>query len=207
MSVLSRIAFYQNVRNEIPNQQLAHELASTKDIDGVKEIAEHLWDKNSNVSSDCLKVLYETAYITPELVAPFVDDFLKLLASKQNRLVWGAMIALSTIASLKAPVLYEKRNLIIKAMEQGSVITMDNGIKVLAVVTANISSPKNELFEYLLEHLRKCRIKEVPQHAESTMVCVNETNKMEFLVVLQERLADMIPSQAARIRKLQKQLA
>ena len=132
MSVLMKIAFYQGIRDEIPNQELARELASTRDMDGIKEIAEHLWDKNTNVSSDCMKVLYETGYIAPDLIAPYAADFLKLLTSKQNRLVWGAMIALSTIAPLAAAELFEKRELICKTISQGSVITQDGGIKTLA---------------------------------------------------------------------------
>jgi len=40
MSVLNKIAFYQNRRDEVPNQELARELAATKDRGGVSEIAE-----------------------------------------------------------------------------------------------------------------------------------------------------------------------
>jgi hypothetical protein len=207
MSVLQKIAFYQGIRSDIPNQNLARELASTKNLEDIREIAEHLWDKNNNVRSDCLKVLYETGYIDPGLIAPYVEDFVKLLISKQNRLVWGAMIALSTIASLTASELFAKRNQIIKAMDQGSVITMDNGIKVLASVAAQSEEYQKELFPYLLDHLKHCRIKEVPQHAESTLVCVNPTIKPAFLEVLQNRLPEMIPSQSARIMKIIKKLS
>jgi len=106
MSVIERISYYRGIRDEVPNQELARDLAATGNTAGVKEIAEHLWDKNANVRSDCLKVLYETGYIDPELIAPYAGDFLKLLVSKQNRLVWGAMIALSCVASLKADLLF-----------------------------------------------------------------------------------------------------
>ncbi|MBA4384319.1 MAG: hypothetical protein C0410_06255 [Anaerolinea sp.] len=77
MSVLMKIALHQGIRDEIPNQELARELASNRDVDGVKEIAEHLWDKNTNVSSDCMKVMYETGYIAPDLIAPFFRGFSK----------------------------------------------------------------------------------------------------------------------------------
>lgn len=87
MSVLNKIAFHQGVRDEIPNQNLARELASTQNNEGIKEIAEHLWDSNANVSSDCIKVLYETGYIAPDMIAPYAADFLRLLHSKHNRLV------------------------------------------------------------------------------------------------------------------------
>ena len=53
MSVLDRIAFFQNRRDEVPNQQLAKELAETENRVGIKEIATNLQSKNQNVQSDC----------------------------------------------------------------------------------------------------------------------------------------------------------
>ena len=204
MSVLMKIAFYQGIRDEIPNQELARELASAKNAEGVKEIAEHLWDKNANVSSDCIKVLYETGYIAPDLIAPYVQDFIKLLHSKQNRLVWGAMIALSTIAPLAAADLFEKRDLLIKAISQGSVITQDGGIKTLAQVAAVDQVYLDELNPFLMNFLRTCRISDLPRHAEFIVPCVNDSNRHELLTILQERLPHMTPSQAKRIIKIQK---
>lgn len=204
MSVLMKIAFYQGIRDEIPNQELARELASAKNAEGVKEIAEHLWDKNANVSSDCIKVLYETGYIAPDLIAPYAQNFIKLLHSKQNRLVWGAMIALSTIAPLAAADLFEKRDLLIKAISQGSVITQDAGIKTLAQVAAVDQVYLDELNPFLMNFFRTCRISDVPRHAEFIVPCVNDSNRYEFLTILQERLPHMTPSQARRINKIQK---
>ena len=65
--MLDRIAFFQNRRDEVPNQLLAKELAETENKVGIKEIAENLQNKNQNVQSDCLKVLYEIGYLKPDL--------------------------------------------------------------------------------------------------------------------------------------------
>ena len=65
MSVLNKIAFYQNRRDEVPNQQFAKELAETENKAGIKEIAKNLKHKNKSVQSDCLKVLYEIGYLKP----------------------------------------------------------------------------------------------------------------------------------------------
>lgn len=202
MSVLMKVAFHQGIRDEIPNQQLAHELASARDTDGIKEIAEHLWDKNPNISSDCMKVMYETGYIAPDLIALYAADFLKLLHSKQNRLVWGAMIALSTIAPLAAPDLFEKRELICKTIAGGSIITQDAGIKTLAQVAAADPNYLAELNPFLMNFLRTCRLSDVPRHAEFIEQCVNDSTRQEFLSILQQRLPEMTPSQAKRIRNL-----
>jgi len=98
MSTLDKIAFFQNRRDEVPNQLLAKELAETKNKQGIQEIVENLDNKNKNVRSDCLKVLYEIGYLNPGLIADYGNDFLKPPKSKENRMVWGAMIGLATIA-------------------------------------------------------------------------------------------------------------
>ena len=102
VNYVKEIAYHKNIRNEIPNQELAKKLVESNNAEGIKEIAQYLWDKNRSITSDCIKVLYEIGYINPGLIGDYVDDFLKLLESKINRMVWGGMIALSTIAELKA---------------------------------------------------------------------------------------------------------
>lgn len=205
MSVLNRIAYFQNRRDEVPNRELAKELAEIKDREWIQEIAENLWNDNNNVQSDCVKVLYEIGYLDPELVAGYVGDFLKLLKSKDNRLVWGGMLALSTIAGIKAEELYPHYEEITRVMEQGSVITRDNGVKILATIASRKDEYRERIFPYLLKHLETCRPKDVPQHAESTVVAVNAANKNEFIKVLDKRMADMTGSQAARLKKVMKE--
>ena len=40
MSVLNKIAYYQNRRDEIPNQEVAQALAQTRSLVDIREIAE-----------------------------------------------------------------------------------------------------------------------------------------------------------------------
>ena len=87
MSVLDRIAFFLGRRDEIPNQELAAALALNKDSKGIRELAANLWHDNPQVQSDCLKVLYEIGYLDPALIVDWIGDFIKLLDSKNNRLV------------------------------------------------------------------------------------------------------------------------
>ena len=202
MSTLQRIAYYQNRRDEVPNQELAKELAAKKDRKGIREIADNLWNKNAQVQSDCLKVLYEIGYLQPDLVAPYADDFLKLLHSRNNRLVWGAMIALSTVADRKAEVIYPHAAEIEQVMNQGSVITKDNGVRVLALVAAQNAAYNKKIFPYLLHHLETCRPKDVPQHAEKIAAAVTTRNRQAFSAVLEKRLVDLKGAQAARVKKV-----
>ena len=202
MSALHRIAYYQNRRDEAPNRELAKELAAEKDRKGIREIADNLWSKNAQIQSDCLKVLYEVGYLRPKLVAPYAEDFLKLLHSRNNRLVWGAMIALSMVADQRADTIYPHVAEIEQVMDQGSVITRDNGVTVLALVAAQKAVYSTTIFPYLLHHLETCRPKDVQQHAEKTAVAVTARNQQEFVAVLKQRLVDLSNSQAARVRKV-----
>jgi hypothetical protein len=202
MSALEKIAYYQNRRDEVPNQELAKDLAAKKDRKGIREIAENLWNKNAQIQSDCLKVLYEIGYLQPELIAPYAEDFLKLLHSRNNRLVWGAMIALSAVADLQADAIYPHVAEIEQVMDQGSVITKDNGVRVLALVAAQKAAYSKTIFPYLLHHLETCRPKDVPQHAEKTAVAVNARNKQAFIEVLEKRLVDLKGAQATRVKRV-----
>ena len=89
MTALNKIAFFKSRRDEVPNQQLAKELAQTENKADIKEIAQNLKHKNKNVQSDCLKVLYEIGYLKPDLIKDYTPDFLGLLQSKNNRMVWA----------------------------------------------------------------------------------------------------------------------
>ena len=207
MSTVNRIAYYQNRRDEVPNQELAKELADKRDKRGVREIAQNLWHENANVRSDCLKVLYELGYLNPALIAPYVDDFLKLIQDRNNRLVWGGMIALSTIADLKADEIYAHYDDLLRVLEHGSIITIDNGVKTLAIVAAKSDVYRKRIFPYLSQHLATCRPKDVPQHAEKSVVAVNATNKAEFIRTLEQRLPDLKGTQLTRVNKVIKEAA
>ncbi len=204
MSVLSKIAFFQNRRDEIPNQELAKTLTANKDRKGIQEIAANLWNKNPQVQSDCLKVLYEIGFIRPDLIAGYVEDFLKLLPSKNNRLVWGSMIALSTLAEIKTDEIFRHLKAIQRAMANGSVITLDNSVKTLAIIASKKTAYQKQLLPFLLKYLASCRPKDVPQYAEKILVAVNAANKKALLKILNKRLVDLKPSQLPRVRKIMK---
>jgi len=207
MSALDKIAFFQNRRDEVPNQELARTLAQTRNAADIREIAANLWNKEPNIQSDCLKVLYELGYLAPELIVEYVDDFIRLLKNRNNRMVWGGMIALSTIAGLQADKIFPYVDEIIKIMEAGSVITMDNGIRTLVLVASKKDEYRQVIFPYLIEHLKTCRTKEVPQHAEKSLPAVNSGNKSDFIAVLEKRLEDSSSSQAVRLKKIIKTAA
>jgi hypothetical protein len=205
MSVLNRIAASQGRRDEAPNRELAHDLAARADHDGIRELAANLDHPDQNVRSDCLKTLYEVGYLRPELVAGYAAEFLRLLRDRNNRMVWGSMLALSTIASLRADDLFQHRAEIQAVMAQGSVITVDNGIKILATIAAAHPSYRSELFPFLLHHLETCRPKDVPQHAEAIVQAVDAAHADGFVATLERRMTSMSASRTTRLRRVIKQ--
>lgn len=69
-----------------------------QDHDGIKAVIENLHNKDKKIQNDCIKVAYEIGELAPELVSGYASTFIQLLNSLNNRLVWGAMSALATIA-------------------------------------------------------------------------------------------------------------
>lgn len=202
MTVLIHLASSLARKDERPNIQLAHELAQNQDIEGIQEIIENLRNKDKKIKSDCLKVAYEIGRTNPELISDYAQIFIDLLKSADNRMVWGSMQVLSTLAFDSSQTLLKNLPAITTAIKKGSVITVDKGILTLAKL-ASISHETNEhIFPYLLKHLRTCRTKEVPQHAESILLAVNEQNSVQFLEVITDRVSCMTKPQARGIHRL-----
>ncbi len=206
-SVLKKISYYQNRRDEIPNQELAKELVESKNKAGIKEIAENLFNKEKLIGNCCIKVLYEIGYVEPELISDYVDYFLKLIQSKVNRQIWGGMVALSTIAKIRHKKIFENVDLIMKIMADGSKITSESGFLTLCNL-ASVNEKYNEsLFAKILKHLEECEIKKVPAFAEYVYPAVNKNNKDDFARIVLERKSHLEKaSQVKRIDKLLKKV-
>ena len=123
---LSLEDYFQNRRDEVPNKELAKTLAETENKAGIAELVANLKHKNKSVQSDCLAVLYHVGYVKPHLIADYVEDFLALLKSNNNRLVWGGMIAraLFTIADLKPKEICANLDTIKHAIDKCTLITV-----------------------------------------------------------------------------------
>ena len=206
MTTLQKIAWFQGRRDEVPNQELAKELAENEDNAGIQEIAENLWHKEKNVRSDCIKVLYEIGYLRPDLIAPYVKDFLKLLKEKNNRLVWGAMIALKTIASLRPEEIGRELDTLLMVVENGSVITQVTGVSVLAQVAAGASQHSPRIFPFLLDQLKTCTPRDVPTHTESILPAITAENKNEVLTIIEMRHPEFTAAHEKRMKKVLKQI-
>jgi hypothetical protein len=201
MNWISKIAWYRNIRSEIPNQELARELAETGNAVGIKEISEYIYDKNSYISSDCIKVLYEIGYLKPQLIQDYVNIFLNLLESKYNRMVWGGMIALATIAHLKAREIFGEIDLVLLTIKKGTIITEVWGIKTIVKVSLDNNLYKNKLLPFLYENLEKCRPIDLATRVETIFPVIYTSEEKEiFDRIIKLKMEELSEAQRKKLQ-------
>lgn len=190
MTVIDKLASSLNRRDEVPNQELAKVIAEKKDTKAIKELVEHLADKNRNIQSDCIKVLYEAGNLYPSLIAGYVNDFVALLDNKFNRLQWGAMHALNCLTGEMPEVIYQTLPKLAEIADQGSVITRDNYVAIL-IKLGGIAGYAENIFPLLHEQLLSCPPNQLPMYAENALPIINKANKTMFVQALSARLDDL----------------
>lgn len=202
MAYIERIAYHLKQRDEVPNQELARELAAKEDKDGIKEIAGYLNDKNKSIASDCLKVLYEIGYLKPALISPYTNDYIQMLQSKNNRMVWGAMIALSSVAKVDPAPVFVIKDTILNLIETGTVITNVWGVYTLIHLAANgyYEALRDDLF--MLQNT--CRNVDFAKRAESMIEVISEADLNEYITMLEERLPSLSSGGQKRLKALLK---
>jgi hypothetical protein len=204
--MLEKLACKSGRNDEIPNIEFAEEVCRNNDTAGIKEIVDGFIGADKAVANDCIKVLYEIGERKPELITVYVDEFISRLRSKNNRLAWGSMTALAKITEYMPKPIFEKLSVVMAAYEDGSVITVDNSISVFAELCKADESYAKEVLPILINHLQKCRLKDVPQHAERASVCFCSENAGAFIAVLEKRLPDLAATGQTRVKKLLKKL-
>lgn len=206
MSILDKLATSLGRRDEVPNQELAKQIAAEKDIAAVKELIENLKNKNKDIQNDCIKVLYETGEINPTLIAGYVKDFVALLDHKNNRLQWGAMTALNTIAAENPKAIYDSISKIIDAADKGSVITKDHAVNILIKLCC-IKQYAHNAFILLNAQLLNSPTNQLPMYAERAMPIINDSNRKIFIDTLSSRLNEIDKdSKRKRVEKVIKKI-
>ena len=207
MSILNQLASSLGRRDEVPNQILAKTIVENTDKKAIKELVGNLNHKKNDIQNDCIKVLYEIGESKPELIANYLNDFLALLDSKNNRLQWGGMTALNCISKVDPKGIYDHLPKIMEAADKGSVITRDHAVNILINLSA---MPKyaNDAFSLLIDQLLNCPTNQLPMYAERAIPVINVKNKKEFIDALNTRLDDIDKeSKRKRMEKVMKKLS
>jgi hypothetical protein len=203
-SIISMLASSLGRRDEGPNVTLAQRLVKTEDKSAIKELAENLSNKNGDIQSDCIKVLYEIGDKKPKMISGFVSQFLALLGSKNNRIVWGAMTALDSITLEEPAVIGDNLAKIIEIANRGSVITRDHAVSILTKL-ASIRKYEAKAVPLLIEQLQNCPSNQLPMYAECLPPIVNDGNRSVFMKTLGSRLGGLEKeSKRKRVEKVMK---
>jgi HEAT repeat protein len=206
MSIISKLASSLNRRDEGPNEALAKQIAEKNDKNAVKELIENLSNKNKDIQSDCIKVLYEIGEQKPALIAGYAEAFIGLLKSKNNRLQWGAMTAINTITPEVPEMVYAAIPQIIAAADSGSVITKDHAVNIL-IKLGSVKEYADSAFALLREQLLSSPVNQLPMYAERALPIINDKNKDEFIKTLTSRLPDIEKeTKRKRVEKVIKKL-
>ena len=206
MAVIDRLASALNRKDEGPNLEMAESIAEQEDREAIKELVDNLHNRDKNIQSDCIKVLYEIGALKPSLVAEYSKEFVTLLDHGNNRLVWGAMTALDAITLETQEAIYSALAKIVDVADKGSVITKDHGIQIL-IKLCSVKSYADHAFALLIEQLKKCPTNQLPMYAENAISIVNESNKALFIETLYSRLDDIEKdSKRKRVEKVIKKL-
>ena len=207
MTTLDKLASALNRRDEVPNQELAKDIVRTNDKRAVKELVENLAHKDKNIQSDCIKVLYEIGEREPALIVPYYREFGKLLDSKNNRLVWGAMTALDSITSQAPKGVHGLLPRVLDVADSGSVITRDHTVGIL-VKLGTLKQYADECMPLVVEQLLTCPNNQFPMYAEMSLALVNDKNKAALQKVMTRRLDGLQKeSQKKRVAKILKRLS
>ncbi len=205
MSILDQLASAQDRRDETLNVELAERLAAAGSASAasIGEVVGGLTHPSKTIRHDAIKVLYEVAYRQPALISAYVDDLVGLLTSRDNRLVWGGMTALGTVTPVAAAAVWPHVEAVLQATQEGSVITQDWGVRVLAALAAADPAYAQRVWPFLLDFLRSCRPKDLARHAESVQVAAAAPLAASDLrQVLTQRLGDLKPAARKRVAKL-----
>jgi hypothetical protein len=198
--ILSRLASALDRNDERPNVELAEELAKSGDAGAIADLAGALTTGSVAVQNDAIKVLYEIGALQPALVAPHAGAFLKLLGSKNNRNVWGALQAVESITS-EAPAEVAKHiPAVLAAADKGSVIAKDKAVGILA----RLAAKGHDTQGLLLGRLEDAAPNQFPMYAEIAAPVMGGAHKARFKAIVEKRLPEV--DGAAKIARLEKLL-
>ena len=189
MTVIDRLSNSLGDRDHAADIALAEDIVRTKNVVAIRELVDHLPDKNRHLQSDCMKTLYEIGERVPELIAPYVDEFAAQLTSKNPRMIWGAMCALDGCASAEPDAVFPYLAKIVEAAEGESVVSRDHCVNILAKLS--LAGHAQKCFPILLDIIRTAPINQLPSYCEKAAEAVMEKERATLACLIRIRLEDV----------------
>lgn len=202
-SIIPYLASSLGRRDERPNILLAENIVIENNQVAIRQLMNLCQGANKKIAADAIKVIYEIGQLNPHLLQGCIPELTSFLMSKQNRLQWGTMIALSKLTGLFPKEIFKQLSYIIEAMQTGSVITKDHGVKILVALSGDKEFAKI-ILPILLEFIQDAPINQFPSYAERIGALDLDQSKEEFMEIIRSRLPEfeIYPAKTRRLIKI-----
>jgi len=202
MPIAHRLASALKRKDQAPNIELAIDIVEAEDCEATRELAELLATGTKSQRHEALKVLYEIGYREPAMLAPHIELLFDELDSSNNRTLWGAMIALSTLVAANPTRIMKGIDQLMDAAERSSVIAKYHMVKILVALAA-LPRHHNEVMPHLFQMVESAAINQFPTYAERAAEVLIQPSEAKRLITLIE--ARHFPANhAAKARRMAK---
>jgi hypothetical protein len=201
MEIRDELASSMNRQDQAPNIALAERITEAGNERAIGQLVTLLEQGDRAVQHDAIKVLDEVGERVPALIAGYAAVFLRVMKSRDNRLVWGALTALASISKSRPGAVHESIDAILAAADQGSVIARDQAMVILCALTSNKKYAAS-MAPRLVARLEESAENQFSMYAEKiAAVALPPPAEREFRRVLKARSARL--STPARKRRVE----
>ncbi len=176
----------------MPNIALAEMLCQDQNHAAIAVVVEILQSGSKPHQQDAIKVIYEVGSRCPDLIEPYTDVFFNTLSNKNNRIVWGTLMALAQTCKMSPERVADRLDVILEAADNGSVIAKDQAIEIL-ICLRSLPHYSQKATEELFNRLAVAAINQLPKYAEMTIADLKPDEASQFLSILEARQGDDMP--------------
>lgn len=187
------------------NVELAEEIAESEDAAALREVLASVESGKRREAQDAIHVAFAVGERAPGLLVPHMDELVDTLHERDNRLVWGAVYALSTLVGTVPERCFEALPHVLDAAARSTVIAKYRALMIL-VGLAEDARYYAEVAPLLVAHVRAAAVNQLPTFADRAEGCLRGAERAGLAAVLHERLGELAPY-PAKVRTVERVLA
>jgi hypothetical protein len=207
MKILDQLSSAQGDKTENSNRKVAKQCIKTPKL--LNDIASGFNGKNKKMESDCIEVFTIISESNPELIIPFTDNFLPLLASKETKTRWEAVHTLSFIADKIPDIIHNNSTELTKIIETDkSTIVRDYAIDTISNYSKSGKQYSEKAFEILVKALNLWGEKHAKQVLKglNSIILIFPEKKNEIKEIIRPYLESKKKVVAIEANKILKQI-
>jgi len=198
LAVRPQLGASQGVRHTRVDIALGQDIAARgaqAELDGLVELL-----ADEQVASSAIKAIYECGYLAPQLLVPHLPVFRAAVDGRNNRMVWGGMIAIWCVAKADPDAVWAHRERLEQALRQGTVITQMSAVQALTTVAGSDPAKAEALSAWFEEVLETIGSKQLVQCAELILPVAAPEQRCEHLLGIAIGRADELVTNNAHKR-------